>query len=688
MFRAEYLRLDDFLATTPSLISLKDLVQPTRTFIGNDNATWHVEPSGIRRRFPGRNIGSQTFVALPDEAILVSRLWFHQPSVRYWNASLFRGIGSVSDNYFVLVGTDKGSIAWLKHEFDLPYVQLQLRRRAFGQVAMSLSLEDLLDIQVQVPDLQVQSKSSREVIEETRVAATSLRTGRLRQHIELDDETLEAKLGSLERILVEHDLFAAANIFYVEPATSNHNSDLFTVRSCDDDLVVSPRFVPQDNPMANELWRDWFWNDTPSDRHKVFNSLVGDAPLPTYLLMYTVRTAPPSLGTHHTKSLLPNFATFCDSVVTSLEADLGVDDQVWAATWQDLQASFDTTHSEVRNRDSVSIDHEAESELFRWSRAIYRPVLAVRVLRENKVVGAYLLVGNDQIENPEIEFARLDDVGVDLSEALTQSSTRLEEVLRRESTRRLSELMHRLSGPILNATDALHNICEYLQKNSDIAKTLVPNEQQAIMLAEMNRDPTPDAYRLDSQVEAIENAIEQIRNVAHRVKTLARVEEQLRLRDFRLADLLTEIAQANRVLCGLITVSGCEGWVHADRDLIHVAIELVLDNAIRELRERNTAQPHIDVVLKASEEHVDIEITDNALPVDKSLRHDVMDEGVSTYFRAGKGSGYGLAIVRRTFERHGCKVSLIENVSESSSRLPGVTFRAVLPKAVGVSNVS
>lgn len=683
MFRAEYLRLDEFLAITPSLVSLKDLVQSTRAIIRNSNATWHVEPSGIRRTFPGCDIGTKTLFALPEEAILVSRIWFHEPSVRYWNSSLFRGNGSVSDNYFVLIGTDKGSIAWLKNEFDLPYVQLQLRRRAIGEVAMSLSLEDLLDIQVQVPDLQIQSKSSREVIEETRVAANSLRTGRLRQHIELDDAGLEAKLKSLERFLIEYDLFAAADIFYVEPATSSHNSDLFTVRSCDDDPMISPRFIPQDNPMANELWRDWFWNDTPSDRHKVFNSLVVDAPLPTYLLMYTVRTTPPSLGSHHAKSLLPNFATFRDSVLTSLEADIGVEEQVWAATWQDLQSSFDTTHPDDQSSGRVTIDHEAESELFRWSRAIYRPVLAIRVLRENKVVGAYLLVGNDQIASPENEFARLDDVGVDLSEALTQSSTRLEEVLRRESTRRLSELMHRLSGPILNATDALQNISEYLQDNSDISKQLVPNEHQAMMLAAMNRDSTPDAYRLDSQVKAIGNAIEQIRNVAHRVKTLARVEEQLHPRDFRLADLLSEIAKANRAISALIVVRGCEGWVHADRDLIHVAIELVLDNALRELRERNTTQPHINVVLSISEDNVRIEITDNALPVDMSLRHDVMDEGVSTYFRAGKGSGYGLAIVRRTFERHGSRVSLNENLSESGFRLPGVTFRAFLPKAVG-----
>jgi signal transduction histidine kinase len=132
-----------------------------------------------------------------------------------------------------------------------------------------------------------------------------------------------------------------------------------------------------------------------------------------------------------------------------------------------------------------------------------------------------------------------------------------------------------------------------------------------------------------------------------------------------------------------VHVSAEECRVRGDRDLIYVAIELVLDNAVRELRERLIISPRIDVATITGDDGLELRIRDNALPVDASLRHDVFEEGVSTYFRSGKGSGYGLAIVRRTFERHGSRVSISENYADSGSRLPGVTFRAILPLAQG-----
>lgn len=689
MFRAEYVELDQFLENTHSLVPLKELVQLVRKTDANDNATWHVEHSGIKRRFPNQRDEVQKSLAMPEEAVLVSRNWFNQPSVRYWNSSVYRGNGSVSDNYFVLAGAERGSIAWLVTEFESPYFQLQLKRRAIGETLLSVSDEDFLDIRVKVPPLQVQSQMSRSVIEDARHSAFALRIGRIQHGIELSGESHEERLNSLEHFLVEQQLFRADDIFYVEPATSNPLSDLFTVRSGESGAQHLPRFIPQDDPSASAVWRDWFWNDTPTDRHKIFNSLLADAAVPAYLLMHTVKAAPPKRNSSRAKTLLPSFSTFRNAVLPSLEADVGVEDQVWADTWLDLQESLDhlSTVNDISTRQSASIDNDEQAaELFAWSRRVYRPILAVRVLRDDKVVGAYLLVGKEQVNNPESVYAALDDIGVDLTEALSHGTARMDEVLRRESARRLSEVMHRLSGPILNATDALQNISDFLATNADIANQLVPDEHQAHSLAEMNRDPTPDAYRLISQVATIGSAVEQIRNIAQRIKTLARVEEHLVLEDFSLRDLFAELRTTKPWLSLSLEAAEGNNVVHADRDLIYVAIELVIDNSVRELREQHTIDPRIVVQLKSIREGVEIRITDNALPVDLSLRHDVFNEGVSTYFRANKGSGYGLAIVRRTFERHGSKVSLDENRSELGIRLPGVTFRAVLPRSKGTSD--
>lgn len=315
----------------------------------------------------------------------------------------------------------------------------------------------------------------------------------------------------------------------------------------------------------------------------------------------------------------------------SLEADAGVEDQVWADTWLDLQRSFDdsSTNGAPAQQKTVTADYEKESELFAWSRLAYRPILAIRVLRDNKVDGAYLLVGSDQVDDPESAYSILDDIGVDLSEALAHSSSKMDEVLRRESTRRLSELMHRLSGPILNATDALQNVGDFLDSHPEIASRLVPDEHQAKALAEMNRDPTPEAYRLNSQLATIGNAIEQIRNVAQRIKTLARVEERLELKEFSLRELFEDLRFGNSSISSVLAVGGGDFRVRADKDLIGVALELVVDNSVRELREQRPASPRIEVQLTEMGERIEIRITDNALPVDKSLRHDVLEEGVS-----------------------------------------------------------
>lgn len=685
MFRAEYLELDQFLSSSESLVEVRDLVQLSRKTVEDENATWHVEPAGIKRRFPSGKGTDRHRLALPEEAILVCRNWFNKPSVCYWNTSIYRGNGTVSDNFWVLTSTERGSIAWLKKEFESPYIQLQMKRKAIGEVIFPVAVEDFLDIRVRVPSLQLQSQISRSVIEEARHSAFALRSGRIRQSIELNDESHEERLRSLERFLVEQGLFDVDEIFYVEPATNNRSSDLFTVRSCESGLQHSPQFTPQDDPLASELWRDWFWNDTPSDRYKVFNSFLVDSPLPTYLLMYAVCSLPQRFLSTKTKAILPNFSTFRDVVLPSLEADIGVEEQEWARTWLDLQQSFDPIRrdSEMSPQSTTGINYEEEIELFTWSRLAYRPILAVRVLRDEKVVGAYLLVGKDQVDDPESAYATLDDVGVDLSELLAHSSSRMDEVLRRESSRRLSEAMHRLSGPILNATDALQNIGDFLEGHPEIANQLVPNEYDAKESAAMNGDPTPDAYRMTSQLSTIGNSIEQIRNLAQRFKTLARVEETLYLEDFSLRKLFTDLRLANRSLSSLLSVSEGDCRVHADRDLVYVAIDLVIDNAVRELHEQQTTSPRIEVTLANIDGGVELRITDNALPVNRSLRHDVLQEGVSTYFRAGKGSGYGLAIVRRTFERHGSKVSLDENCDKSGIRLPGVTFRAILPNAEG-----
>jgi signal transduction histidine kinase len=180
----------------------------------------------------------------------------------------------------------------------------------------------------------------------------------------------------------------------------------------------------------------------------------------------------------------------------------------------------------------------------------------------------------------------------------------------------------------------------------------------------------------------LKNAIEQIQNVSHRLKTLSRLEQPLSFSDFDMMDVIEDITRENAAFALIAKVERVGEripLVCADRDLITIALERVIENSIREFREKNTESPVIYVTISSLPDRVDIEICDNALPASERLPSNVFEEGVSNYFRVGKGSGFGLTIVQRTFARHGTQVSLFENTDDDSERIPGVTFKTSLP---------
>ena len=696
MFRAEYLELDRQIESWDIVARLGDLVSIVHNSEPTTDAIWRVSASsGVTRSFPAPEPSdsfSSRKTVLPDRAILVTRTWFDEPKALYWDAEIYRGKGVADSHLFVLESKTGDAIGWLLKALASEHGKLQIERCSIGSTFVSISSSDLLDIKIQLPSEQERDRITHVVQDAEQQNVIALRSRSLSKSVVLTGRTHEERLEEFEELLVRDFEISPDDIYFIEPATRNRESDLFAVRRIGGERPSAVScLVPQDIPLASELWKQWFWNSDRRLSHRVFNSFAIDSPLPTHLLLHLAPDLPSTISKEVESRLLPGFPTFRDAIIASRNEEFGPDDSFWAETWCEIQQNFASVVAPqgVGVRDAEKGTHRMDSsvvfdlqkELFDWSRRTYRPVLAVKIWHDEEIVGTYLLVGEDQIYQHESAFSRLDDLGVELSEILQPPSERTDDVLRRESLRRLNDIMHRLNGPLLNANDALGDIRQFLAEQPEIAAMLVPNEGQARSMAAMNRDSSAVRYQLASRFETLAAAVDQIRGLSTQVKTLARIEERLNLTEFSLEDLASDLEKYNSAIRPIFSYQARarpETRVQADRDLVTVALGRVLDNSIREIQERSVDSPTIAVTFSIDSHKLQIQVEDNALPEDEHLPPKVFDERVSKYFRSNKGSGFGLMSVRRVFERHRSQVSLTENFNSEGDRRPGVTFTATL----------
>jgi signal transduction histidine kinase len=693
MFRAEFLELDQQIEGWKRVVRLGDLVSFVHETSDVHEVTWNANPlNGISRHFPDPQSSGDDFesvkTVLPSQAILVANAWTGNQRILFWDEELYSGKGVADSSLFVLKSRGHDSIAWIYRALASEASRLQLERAAVGTTFRSIAAQDLLGVKLELPPEAERITIGRGVLDAERQSAMTLRARKLSKSVVLLGRTYEERLDEFEELLVREFGLSPKDVFFVEPATRSRDSDLFTVRS------VAPKrsdlpdcLVSQEMTLANDEWRQWFWNSDRRISHRVFNSFVSDYVLPPHIHLNLLPSIPETVATLVKPRILPGFPTYRDAIIESLLADVGVEDSVWASVWCDIQAEFQsatTTGSNDRglHRVDPGVEFQIERELFDWSRAAYRPVLGVRIWHDAEPAGVYLLYGDDQVYDRHDAFSRLDDLGVELSEVLQPAPEVTEELLRRESLRRLNDIMHRLNGPLLNAQDVLGDVQQFMCEQPAIAEMLIPNEEQARAMAAMNRDSSVVRYQLASRIETLAAAIDQIRGLSSQVKTLSRIEERLVVSDFSLKELVSELENYNPTIRPLVSYStdlSPDSLIRGDRDLINVAFERVLDNSIREFRERNTDSPRITVTFSLHDNFITVNVEDNALPVDEDLPARAFDERVSKYFRSNKGSGFGLMSVRRIFERHKCKVSLVENRESTGERRPGVTFRASLP---------
>lgn len=692
MFRPQYIELDRQIAGSADFVRLGDLVDVVSNSQARGSAKWHVESNGIRRGVEidaSSTSTDQSVTQLPSEAILVCRNGVGIQEIRYWSSSVFHGDATASWDYWVLRDRTGTGCGWLYRELQSEYAQLQIQRASLGTLTPNISRADLLDLRVKRIEERDRPAANQSVIAEHKLEAASLLSRRLSRPFFLTGRTFEERMRQFERFLESEAWFSPEEAFFIEPATRNPDSDLFRVRPIRSPRPSSSRFIPQDTPIASEEWKNWFWDTAKATRYRIFNSFLTSSELPSQLLACIV-SYPAMIAANARAVLLPAFSTFRDTVLPVIEADLGLEEQVWCDVWEDLQSNVSVSRNDgpvAPSRPDPIVDQESldsATRLFDWSRTTYRPLLALKVMRDDAVFGVYLLVGKDQLADRLHPFAELDDLGIILSDVLYPPSDLIDEVANRESLRRLTNVMHQIKGPLGRVLNALREVRGFLADHPDIAAQYLVPEKEALEFARMPGGNLA-GKTLSGRLEIAEKAASDAKRVSEQLIQLRRV--QAKLNDTKswasLSELLRDCVRSCQESHQDIDfrVSDLGDWMaNCDVAQLRYAVDEVLNNSVRELHVRKREMPFVEVSCGRHDDELWLSIRDNGLPESVELLQDPFVECESTYERVGLGTGLGLAIVRETFLSHGGDCSLQSNFADDD-RSSGVTFYAHLKVA-------
>jgi hypothetical protein len=455
MFRAEYLELDRILANSDDFVALGTYLHIHDTPAAHDAVSrWRVDSMEKKRSYRAAQDSERRLLPdseLPNEAILVGKRFTSAPSIQYWNDSLYSGGGTASSNLWVLASNSNESIAWIERELASELGLLQLRRAGIGSTLSTLPGDSLLEVRIRQRSIDEQRSINSVLVHNLRSEMYSASYRALKRPIILTGDTFEERLREFERFLCEDTLFNSADIFFVESATGSESSDLFVVRPVsqpDKARDTSTQFPESDTSEVDARWRDWYWSDASTNHYRVFNSVIArDYSLPVHLITRTV--APWRFPKEGASLPIPDLGVFASAFDSQDQLGEFSDTDFAIACVESMERHGFT--AQLRDLCQVYGVSEEQPELLinsgallvdlaEWGSAIFRPALAVRVFREQRVVGAYLLFGNSQASAPREAYGWLDDMGMAFQEILSPPPHPVEHAARRESLRRLSWL--------------------------------------------------------------------------------------------------------------------------------------------------------------------------------------------------------------------------------------------------------
>ncbi len=619
-------------------------------------------------------------VLVPDNTMVVGSVpgSRFQPAL-YWDQKLFRGSAITSIHNLIYTARGSHPIAWVQKALTDEQVVKQIQRQSIGTGTIFSRL-----VPGALPGVKVLKKSKEELLRLSNQVVHDLkqRLAINRKHLRIAGEefnetvlipgaTFREKLDHFEKLL-EQRFSEECPIFFVEAATENPDSDLFSVTQLfvkgADDIIKSTFVKPSPDPdlEAGREWRKWYWSDRNRELYGVFNSFEGGKVLPDYLLTRLAQNPALKYGQKGQPVHLLSFQTVKNIIEANQGETLGKDQLD-----HDLQTAWRSVNKQPIRSDALK----------EWVDLVYRPVLIIKIIKSKKAAGAYFICGRSQLTDALFPFTELNHVGEQLSQSLYRAIDIGDEILRSESLRRLSWIMHQISGPAMRLRNGLEDMNSFVKRNSEIGAMLLPDELSAAKRARM-RGVDLKEFTFANRLESLNAAVTELERLRYQVRRFKNAHRELDLSDVQISILFGKLEETARAhlpeLEVLKDVPDDLSW-RMDFEMIVTALAEVVQNACREFKTRETKSPNLVMKAERLERNLVIRITDNALPEHFELPPDVFEEDASTYARTNQGTGLGLAIVRVTFVRHGGRCRLDHNYAADATRLPGVMFSGEIP---------
>lgn len=665
-FEPRFMALERLLEADPHrYVRLGEVVTAASLWpSGEVSVEWHVVRRGDGLVIEPAGDASKKLVQLPDECVVLHPLVFQgRVAIALWSSRLVGGNGATSSTCYALVSRDGQDVAWLEEALADDVVVTQLERASSGGLVPLLRRSDLLD--VRIPNLDF----------EERLAAGQRARGRLARmhrppvpkHHVLTGASHEERLEQFERILFDEAYTLPGTSFFIQAVKGGSDPSSWTIRPLGQSRGRETTVMPSPDDAAASWWRAWYWQEPASAEAVVLNSLDGDALFPPELLVRLLDHVAAEPWHSSYKVRLPLFSDFRAAVESARDEDL----------------DLDLANAEVaRVWESANPGAPLYEDIFDWLRQVFRPILAVRVARAGKPAGAYLLFGPDQLDRPVEVASHMELQGQRLAAMLEQPSEIAEDAARRESLRRMSWMMHQLSGPLGIIDGVLGEVRGYVAAHPPLGEALLPDEGTAKEMVSMGQ-PLVEST-LSHRLDVLGTAAESIRRLVYIIRRYKNAHGRLEFTDFSMAVMLEELAGLARLQHPGTRVSvdaTSNAVVSADRSIIRAALVEVLNNSCRELRERSTEAPEMEFSAVRKGDRVIVQIRDNALPSNIGLIDDPFAEDATTYGAVGKGSGLGLNVVRDSFARHGGRCRLVTNTNADGVRVQGVSFISDLAAA-------
>ncbi len=241
--------------------------------------------------------------------------------------------------------------------------------------------------------------------------------------------TLQDRLRQFEDYLLEEKWISPGSLFVADISEANLNVTVRPVRRASKWSGVP--LISADTADSDE-WGQWCTNvERP---WRLFNSLLDTEDLPHAILAQIVantefNTIQPDLRL----SALPTFDLWRQvyRAVWDLHGTLN------PADWSQLSEVWRPILGGVMQSSPGAAEEKPESSLINIIRQISRPVLALKAVYEGKVARVFLIVGQDQTDDPLHTAALLEGYASILSENLNRATHFAVEAAQKESLRRL-----------------------------------------------------------------------------------------------------------------------------------------------------------------------------------------------------------------------------------------------------------